>query len=46
VKIASFGEVLRGISFTPGTGFDRDDRADNDGFCGHDRRFHDCRDRD
>ena len=46
VKTASSGEALRGISFTPGTDFDRDDRADNGGFCGHDPRFHDCHDRD
>jgi hypothetical protein len=43
VTTAGFGEVLRGISFTPGTDFDRDARADG-GFCGHDPRFHDCRD--
>jgi hypothetical protein len=43
VKTAGFGEALRGISFTPGTDFDHDDRADGS-FCGHDPRFHDCRD--
>jgi hypothetical protein len=43
VKTAGFGEALRGIAFTPGTDFDHDDRADGS-FCGHDRRFHDCRD--
>ena len=42
VKTAGFGEVLRGISFTPGTDFDGDDRADFGGFCGHDHRDHDC----
>lgn len=46
LKTAGAGEALRGISFTPGTDFDRDDRADNDGFCFHDLRFHDCRGRD
>jgi len=46
VKTAGFGEALRGISFTPGTDFDRDDRADGGGFCGHDHRDHDCHDAD
>jgi hypothetical protein len=46
VKTAGFGETLRGISFTPGTDFDRDDRADGGGVCGHDRRDHDCHDAD
>jgi hypothetical protein len=45
VKTAGFGEALRGISFTPGTDFDRDDRADGSS-CG-DRRHRDgCRDED
>jgi hypothetical protein len=45
VKTAGFGEVLRGISFTPGTDFDRDDRADG-GFCGRSRGHGDCHDAD
>jgi hypothetical protein len=45
VKTAGFAEVLRGISFTPGTDFDRDDRADG-GFCGHSRGHGDCHDAD
>jgi len=45
VKTAGFGEALRGISFTPGTDFDRDDRADG-GFCGHIRGHGDCHDAD
>jgi hypothetical protein len=42
IRTAASGEALRGISFTPGTDFDRDDRhAFGDllcdfGFCGHD----------
>ena len=42
VRAAKSGEALRGVSFTPGTDFDRDDRhAFGDllcdfGFCGHD----------
>jgi hypothetical protein len=46
VKTAGFGEALRGISFTPGTDFDRDDRADNRGSCGHGRGHDDCHDAD
>jgi hypothetical protein len=45
VKTAGFAEVLRGISFTPGTDFDRDDRADG-GFCDHSRGHGDCHDAD
>jgi hypothetical protein len=45
VRTAGFGEALRGISFTPGTDFDHDDRADG-GFCDHGRRHGDCRDTD
>jgi hypothetical protein len=45
VKTAGFGEVLRGISFTPGTDFDRDDRADG-GACGSGRDHDDCHDAD
>jgi hypothetical protein len=45
VKTAGFGEALRGISFTPGTDFDRDDRADR-GSCGDGRDHDDCRDAD
>jgi hypothetical protein len=45
VKTAGFGEALRGISFTPGTDFDRDDRADG-GFCVHVRGHGDCHDAD
>ncbi len=37
LRTAQFGEVLRGVSFTPGTGLDRDDR---------DRDEHDRDDRD
>jgi hypothetical protein len=45
VKTAGFSEALRGISFTPGTDFDRDDRADG-GFCDHSRGHGDCHDAD
>jgi hypothetical protein len=39
-RTARFGEALRGISFTPGTDFDHDERADA---CGRDHRSNDCR---
>jgi hypothetical protein len=44
-RTAGFGEVLRGVSFTPGTDFDHD-VADGHGACGHDRGRGDCRDAD
>ncbi|MGY3581556.1 hypothetical protein ACVIGB_000372 [Bradyrhizobium sp. USDA 4341] len=43
-RSARFGEVLRGISFTPGTDFDHDERADGRGSCGRDKD--DCHDAD
>jgi hypothetical protein len=45
-RTAAFGEALRGISFTPGTDFDHDERADRRGPCGSDHRDDDCRDMD
>jgi hypothetical protein len=45
VKTAGFAEALRGISFTPGTDFDRDDRAEG-GSCGYGRHRDDCHDAD
>ncbi|MDE2468676.1 MAG: hypothetical protein KGL35_08025 [Bradyrhizobium sp.] len=45
MRTARFGEALRGISFTPGTDFDRDDRADA-GSCGDSRHRDDCREAD
>jgi hypothetical protein len=42
IRTAAFGEALRGVSFTPGTDHDRDDRHAfggllcDFGFCGHD----------
>jgi hypothetical protein len=44
-RTAGFGEVLRGVSFTPGTDFDHD-VADGRGSCGHDHDRDDCRDAD
>jgi hypothetical protein len=50
VRTAGFGEVLRGVSFTPGTDFDHDEAADGHGSCGHDHdgghHRDDCRDAD
>jgi len=46
-RTAGFGEVLRGVSFTPGTDFDHD-VADGRGSCGHDQGQgrNDCHDAD
>lgn len=46
VRSARFGEVLRGISFTPGTDFDHDERADDGDRCGRHYGDGDCRDAD
>jgi hypothetical protein len=46
LKTAEFGEALRGISFTPGTDFDRDDRAYDGGSCDHRRSYDACRESD
>ncbi|WP_051390178.1 hypothetical protein [Bradyrhizobium sp. Ec3.3] len=41
---ARFGEALRGISFTPGTDFDHDERAEGRGSCGRNHHDDNCRD--
>jgi hypothetical protein len=46
VRTAGFGEVLRGVSFTPGTDFDHDEAADGHGSCGQGHDRDDCRDAD
>ncbi|GLR89817.1 hypothetical protein [Bradyrhizobium iriomotense] len=46
VRTARFGEVLRGISFTPGTDFDYDQRADERDACARDQGKSDCHDAD
>jgi hypothetical protein len=45
-RTAAFGEALRGISFTPGTDFDHDERADGRGPCGGDHHDDHCHDMD
>jgi hypothetical protein len=45
LRTANAGEALRGVSFTPGTGDDREEAHDR-GSCGRDHRGDDCRDTD